>query len=254
MLRVMSLNLNYYGTKHGAWPARRALIRDLIVSSDVDVIALQAVRSAPEVEDGLDQATQLALALPEYQYVVYQPADNCDAGATQGSAFLSRIEIAETDYLELTLLPGLEDVNHRVVLHARFDLPGGPLHLFNGHVSWVYDQARDNLDQIVPYIDAFPGEGLLVGDLNQTPEVDLLRQFTVAGWSDVWGALHSDEPGATFEADLPAIRIDYAWANRALAPHAAAIAVIGKSEETGTIRLSDHLALLVDFDVETWRG
>ena len=254
MLKVMSLNLNYYGTKHGAWPARRALIRDLIVSSDVDVIALQAVRSAPVVEDGLDQAAQLALALPEYQYVVYQPADSRDGGITQGSAFLSRIEIAETDYLELTLLPGLEDTNQRVVLHARFDLPGGPLHLFNAHVSWVYDQARGNLDQIVPYVDAFSGAGLLVGDLNQTPEVDLLQQFAAAGWTDVWCALQPGEPGPTFEADLPAIRIDYAWANRVLAPDATAIAVIGQAEETGTIRLSDHLAFLVEFDLETWRG
>jgi endonuclease/exonuclease/phosphatase family metal-dependent hydrolase len=253
MLRVMSLNLNYYGTKHGAWPARRALIRDLIVMSDVDVIALQAVRSAREVEDGLDQATQLAQDLAEYQYVVYQPADNRDGGATQGSAFLSRIEITETDTLELTLLPGLEDTNRRVVLHVRFDLPGGPLDMFNAHISWVYDQARDNLGQIIPYAGAFSGAGLLVGDFNQTPEVDLLQQFAAAGWTDVWPALHPGKLGPTFEADLPAIRIDYAWANRALAPHAAAIAVIGESEESGTIRLSDHLALLVEFDIETWR-
>ena len=254
MLRVMTLNLNYYHTKHGAWPARRALIRDLIASSDVDIVALQAVRSAPDVEDGLDQATQLAQALPEYMYVVYQPADNCDGSATQGSALLSRIEIAETDYLELTLQPGLEDTNRRIVLHARFDLPAGPLHVFNAHVSWVYDQARDNLNQIIPYVDAFSEAALLVGDLNQTAEVDLLQQFTAAAWIDVWSAQHAGEPGPTFEADLPAIRIDYAWANRALAPHAKAAAVIGQAEESGAVRLSDHLALLVDFEVETWRG
>ncbi len=254
MLRIMTLNLNYYGTKHGAWPARRALVRDLIVAADADVVALQAVRSAPELENGLDQAGQLALGLPEFQYVVYQPADDCGGGVTQGSAFLARIEMAETDFLDLTLLPGLEDTNRRTVLHARFDLPGGPLHLFNCHVSWVYDQARQNLDQIVTYIDSFHDAGLLVGDLNQTPEVDLLQRLAAAGWTDLWTLLQPDAPGPTFEADVPAIRIDYAWANHLLAPHAAEIEVAGKAEEEGSVRLSDHLALVAALDIETWRS
>jgi endonuclease/exonuclease/phosphatase family metal-dependent hydrolase len=247
----MSLNLNYYGAKHGAWPARRALIRDLIQISDVDVIALQAVRSQPDVEDGLDQASQLAQSLEEYDYVVYQPADDCGDGATQGSALLSRIEIDETDYLDLTLLPGLEDTNRRVVLHASFDLPGGPLDLFNAHVSWVYDQARDNLGQILPYVNSFPGAGLLVGDFNQTDDVDLFQPYAAGGWTDLWAALHPGVPGPTFESNLPAIRIDYAWANRELAPHAATIAVVGEAEEAGSIRLSDHLALLTELDLAT---
>jgi len=70
MLRVMSLNLNYYGTKHGPWLARRALIRDLIALSDVDVIALAGRPQRAGGRGRLDQATQLAQSLPEYQYVV----------------------------------------------------------------------------------------------------------------------------------------------------------------------------------------
>ncbi len=253
MLTVMTLNLNYYGAKHGAWPARRVLIQDLISTSDPDVIALQAVRCDAAVEGGLDQAAQLALRLPEYQYVVYQPAERREPGVTQGSAFLSRLEIAETDHLELTLRPDVEDKNRRVLLHARFDQPAGPLHVFNGHFSWVPEQARDNFAQAVRYVNSYEGAGVLVGDFNQTPDVDLIRQYREAGWTDLWAALRSGEEGATFESDAPRLRIDYAWANAALLPHAQAIEVSGQAQETNGTRLSDHLALLVTLDLPTWR-
>ena len=117
MLRILTLSINYYGEKHGDWTRRRELIRLAIAEVDADVVALQAVRRDPALEGGLDQATQLSRLLPGYEYVIYQPAESFAAGVAQGSVMVTRLEVAETDYLDLTLRSGLEDTNRRV--HAR---------------------------------------------------------------------------------------------------------------------------------------
>ena len=53
------------------------------------------------------------------------------------------------------------------------------------------------------------------------------------------------KPGFTFEADRPAARIDYVWADPRLASRACAIRVVGAAP--GPIRISDHLARLAEF-------
>lgn len=43
-MKVLTDNINYYVDKHGPWPLRRIILRDIIQRVDPDVIALQAVR------------------------------------------------------------------------------------------------------------------------------------------------------------------------------------------------------------------
>ena len=250
MLKVMTLNLNYYVARHGPWDVRREIIREAIQAAAPDIIALQAVREDPQVVRGLDQASQLRQALPEYKHIVFHSAMEFEDGSVGGSAFLSRLRIAEADHIELTLLPGLEDNNRRELMHARFDLPEGPLHLFNAYLSWVEKQTRYNLREILPYLRMFKGPALLLGDMNTPAGTDILKPLEEAGWVDLWSKLRPDEPGYTFEAGEPKIRIDYAWANPDLAPKAAGIDLIANTQDERGARPSDHYGLLVSLNIE----
>jgi endonuclease/exonuclease/phosphatase family metal-dependent hydrolase len=243
MLKVMTLNMNYDIARHGPWPDRRALIAAAIQAADADVVALQAVRRDPEAEAGLDQAAQLARLLPRYRYVHFQSAEPADGGTENGSAFLSRVPLAETDCLGLYLRPGLEDTNHRVLLRARVDIGGESWQIFNAHYSWVVPQTRDNLGESLLYIESFSGPALLVGDMNTLPDSDVWEPLQAAGWQDVWAQLCPEQPGYTFESDRPYMRIDYAWANPIAAQRVQAIHVVAR--EADGVRLSDHLGLVV---------
>ncbi len=245
MLNVMTLNLNYDNPRHGPWPERRALIVAAMREADPDVVALQAVRRDPAYEDGLDQASQLAQLLPggEYRYVYFQTAGAGDGGRADGSAFLSRLPLVETDCVPLTLRPGLEDTNHRVLLRALVDTPDGPRQLFNAHYSWVLPQARDNLAESMLYMQDYPAPALLLGDMNTLPTSDLWEPLQTAGWQDAWARLHPDEAGFTYESDRPYMRIDYAWAGPQLAGQVREMAVVAR--ESDGVRLSDHWGLVV---------
>lgn len=208
MLKVMTLNINYYGMKHGPWSVRKGLIQKAIQDTNPDIIALQAVQKDPAIDDGIDQAAQLAELLPEYKYVIFQAAMIDKNGSSKGSAFLSRLKFAKIDYLNLSLYQGLEDTDRRIVLKIVLDSSAGPFHLFNAHFSWVYRQALDNLHEALPYINSFAGNALFVGDLNMTPDTGVINQLGNGGWTDVWSRLCSEDAGYTFESHNLTKRID----------------------------------------------
>lgn len=245
MLKVMTLNINYYGTKHGLWPIRKKFIQEAIQNANPDIIALQAVKKDPVMNNGLDQASQFAELLPEYQYRVFQESVNYENGSSDGLAFLSRFEIAKTDYLKLTLHPGLEDTNQRIVLNTLFHLPTGPFHIFNAHFSWVYQQALDNVNETLPYINSFAKQSLFVGDLNMTSDTEIIRQFNKDGWVDIWAELRPDDNGYTFESNHPTKRIDYAWIHRSLKQQVKSIEIIANNHDENGNWPSDHAGLLI---------
>lgn len=250
MLKVMSFNMNYYVPKHGAWEIRKEMIHTAVQEARPDILALQAVRKDPLIENGKDQAHQLSALMPEYMQVIFQPAMEYADESQEGSAILARLPVAAHDFLPLTLLPDMEDKNQRVLMHARFDLPGGPLHLFNGHFSWVSEQTDVILDEVLPYMNSFEGPGLLVGDLNTPSDSHLLQRIRQSGWTDAWEALFPGQQGYTFESQNPTIRIDYAWANASLASQVSNVQIVANSSRITGERPSDHLGLLVTLDLQ----
>jgi endonuclease/exonuclease/phosphatase family metal-dependent hydrolase len=253
MLKVMTLNINYYIAKHGAWLTRRDLIRQAIQEAEPDIIALQAVEADPTFAEGRDQATMLSRLLPEYRHVHFQLATKEPSGRIQGSAILARLPMTQTAALPLTLLPGLEDNNQRVVLAASFALPSGTLHVFDAHFSWVKEQALLNVREALPFAAGFQGDELIVGDLNNTSESEPMQQFRSAGWTDAWTMLHPANEGFTFESNQPKIRIDYAWMNQALARQVRAVEIIADRPGPGGTHASNHLGLLATFDLNPLR-
>jgi endonuclease/exonuclease/phosphatase family metal-dependent hydrolase len=195
MLKILTLNINYYMDKHGPWIERIEKILDVIRSKGPDIIALQAVKKDPELFNGQDQALQLSHKIGDYPFVVFHPAEQHPDGQQDGSAFLSRLPIIDTKAISLTTLPGLEDRHQRVVLNGLFESPLGQLRVFNAHFSWVEEQINKNLEETLPYIQAFPEPAVLAGDMNSKPDSDLVRRLQQSGWIDAWKELHPDQDG-----------------------------------------------------------
>ena len=241
----MTLNLNYYSNNHGDWQYRKHLIADVISANKPDLIAFQAVARNPEIDGGIDQAFQIAHLVDDYPHRAFHPAEVFPAEGVQGSAILSRYPFIEIGQLKLSLLPDLEDRNHRIVLHACVDHGDGAIDLFNTHFSWVTDQVRRNVAEALPFFNAARNPALVVGDFNMTPDSPDLQQIHATGWIDVWKRFHPNEPGFTFESNAPSMRIDYALANSSLAPYLQTIELLRGGPNSRNARLSDHLGLLI---------
>jgi endonuclease/exonuclease/phosphatase family metal-dependent hydrolase len=246
MLKVLTLNLNGYNEKYGAWASRQDLIAAAIQEAQPDILAFQAVQQDPHIASGDDQAAQIASRFTHYPYVHFQPAVTYPDHCAEGSAFVSRYSIFPVNCRELTLRTGTDDPTRRVVLHAQFDLPSGPFHLFNAHFSWVDEQAQDNLEETLPFLESFAGQRMLVGDLNAEPDSTVIKRFEEAGWTDAWAALHPADEGYTFESNRLFKRIDYVWVDQSMRERLHAIQTIANSENDRGARPSDHLGLLVN--------
>ena len=243
-LRILTLNLNYYVEKHGPWQGRKELILNAIRETRPDVIAFQAVARYPAQAGGQSQVAQLAAALIDYSHQHFQPAFVQGDGREEGNALLSKYPLGTLDYLKLKLLPGMEDTTHRIVQYCRLSLPACDVNLYNAHFSWVQEQSRKNVLEALNYTKTHTGPSVLVGDLNTAPESEVFTPMREEGWVDAWGQLHPGEEGFTFESNRLFTRIDYAWLSAGLADQLSDVQII-RQERDGTVRLSDHLGLVV---------
>lgn len=239
-MKLLTLNIGFYGDKHGAWQERKPLILDALREHAPDVVALQAVALDPE--RGEHQAAQLTAGYP---HVIFEPATVHPDGRQEGLAVLSRVPISEVRTLKLSLTPGCEDQTSRVLLHVKLDAPSGPLRLFNAHFSWVEAQGQDNVAEALPFLAAQNGPAVLVGDFNMTPDAAALDGLRAAGWRDAWAEKRPGEDGFTFvEKVEPSIRIDYAWTRDV---RVNSVQVVLQDAQNG-VRASDHAGLLVGVD------
>lgn len=240
MTTILTMNIQGYAEKHGAWSDRRRLIEGAIAQAQPEIVALQAVSLNLE-QAPTDQARQLADNLPGYE-AVFVPAQTHPDGRQDGLAFLTRGPLPEVRPFELSLRPGLEDTSRRVLLHGRFELPGGPLEVFNAHFSWVPEQQEDNVQEALSVLEGTAGTAaVLVGDFNMQPDNLSLGRLREAEWVDAWTLLRSGEPGFTFvESREPSIRIDYVWTRGVRAQEIGVVLAEGEGE----LRASDHAGLL----------
>jgi len=247
MLRVLTLNLNYYDDRHGPWITRRALVEEAVRTERPDIIALQAVAKHADVEGGVDAATQLAQGLADYGDVSYHTAARFDDGREEGMAFLSRYGILSVRTHVLSHRDASEDPSKRVFLHGTFDAPSGPLHVFNAHFSWEAAQARDNVTEALAQLSWAEGPAVLAGDFNQTPDGDALGRFQSAGWTDAWAAVQPRDDGFTFfEGGALSKRTNYVLVNAPLAPRLRDARVI--LHDGGSVRAGRHAGVLVTLD------
>jgi endonuclease/exonuclease/phosphatase family metal-dependent hydrolase len=244
MLKILTLNIGYHSDKHGLWEKRRELIAQTIKRGGADIVALQAVERAHDADS--DQAAELARLLPQYQHVLFHPAQQKADGSAQGLALLSRVALAYSDHLALSFTSGLEDADRRIVLHARMLFDGSPLNIFNAYLSWVPEQNVDNVVETIAYTRRFPGDSVLLGDFNAQP--DELAPLYEHGWVDAWARLHPNDSGYTYETGNAEERIDYIWVSEALAERLQSIEIVADRANKNGTYASDHYGLMAELE------
>lgn len=165
--------------------------------------------------------------------------------------------------------------NHRPALLAKtlteieVESDGGPVRLFATHLASRHDP-RPPAEEVPAVLDVLRSAGdaphLLVGDFNALTVGDPVGEpppgvekrgeavegvprlaigpLLEAGYVDCYRALHPDEPGYTYLAWAPWLRLDYAFASPALAARLVECDVVGGDLAA---RASDHLPVRAEF-------
>jgi endonuclease/exonuclease/phosphatase family metal-dependent hydrolase len=248
MLRIATLNLNYYIEKHGPWELRKKLIAEKLRSINPHIIALQAVARHPDRYEGKDQALQLYEALSGYQSHYFQEAQTSADGTQQGNAVIAALPIIEKNYLKLTLKSGLDDTNHRIITRTSFKTKDSTFDLYNAHFSWVEEQSTANVAEAVKFMEKGNSMAVLAGDLNTTEDSTSFAPFHKNKFTDAWYIARKDEPGYTFESDNPSVRIDYFWLSSVISGKLKNVEILA-SHPDSIVRFSDHHGLLLELDL-----
>ncbi len=175
----------------------------------------------------------------------------------------------------LSRLPIERHVNHRLpglaktLLEIEVVWSGQPLQLFATHLAAGADRLHP-AEEAPVIIDrlrsAAQGQHLLVGDFNALHPTDVvgtppphftgmneaidrdprqaIREILAANYVDCFRAAHPDQPGYSFPAATPWLRLDYIFAPTSLAERLSVCDLI----TGGTAqRASDHFPLLAEF-------
>jgi endonuclease/exonuclease/phosphatase family metal-dependent hydrolase len=206
MTRLRCLTLNLWGVEPPL-ERRMAMVAEALGTLAPDVVGLQEVREAPDLEN---QAETLARATG-YRHV-FARAVPC-AGGHEGLALLARRPWGEHVAREL---PHAEPGDRRILLSACLATPAGDVWVHTTHLDYRLHHGRQREDQVLA-IDAALVEHaavtpqILMGDFNARPESDEIRFLrgltTLAGrrthYQDAWARLHPDLAGWTWTTANP---------------------------------------------------
>lgn len=179
-------------------------------------------------------------------------------------AWLSRLPIMHTKNHRLPILA-------KTLLEIQVQWEGEPLRLFATHLAGGADKVHpaEEAPAVLAALQPFANEPhLLVGDLNALSPCDpigvsplseeimrsgidtdprqAIRLILAAGYVDCFRALHpvEQEPGYTFPADSPWLRLDYIFASPELA---AGLQASGFIASSAAARASDHFPVWAEF-------
>jgi exonuclease III len=97
------------------------------------------------------------------------------------------------------------------------------------------------------YTDRFAGYPMiLLGDMNATPNNENIHKLTMQGFIDIWNKLNPENDGFSYPSKEPIKRIDFCWANEAIANEIKEIKLIGNKPNKDGIYPSDHLGLAIE--------
>lgn len=242
-MKMLTLNIDLYEDKHGTWQERKDLICGVVRKERPDVLALQAVRKNSRKKGSRSQVEDLAKELKEYRDILFQGVMEHEDGV-DGQAFLSKLPIRKTDFYPLMRHSGNEgNDDKRFLYYAAFDTETGPFHIYNCHFSHEGARNEASIREVLEFIAPANEPAVLTGDFNATPDQAAFRVFEEAGWLDLWPKLKGSEPGYTFEADHPSLRVDYVWANPLAVQRAIEMHLVSAQSPDTKVRLSAHLGI-----------
>lgn len=227
-LRVMTFNIHHGVGTDAVLDLDR--IASVIRAGKPDVVALQeADRRFGSRSDHADQPSWLGRALGLRS--LFAPALRAGPGE-YGNAILSAVPVASWDWTPLGLANRGEP---RSLL--RCSLATG-VRIWATHLSSESAAARvEQAGELVEHWRSDPGPTVLLGDLNAGP-TDPALSILGAEFIDAWSTLRGEEPGLTFRADRPRVRIDYVLTTSDIAPQLVDLVDVGAS--------SDHHAVVAE--------
>ncbi len=197
-LRILTYNIHHGEGVDGRLDLER--IARVITSVKPDLVALQEVDQRGARTDEVDQPAELARLTG--LHVVF--GGNIDLeGGKYGNAVLSRYPIARH---ENHALPRFDDGEQRGVLDVEIEVPGvrESLPLLATHLDHRRDdrERRASAEAINQLVFGSARSSILAGDLNATPDSDVLRTI-----DSVWSRSQANLP--TIPVAEPSRQIDY---------------------------------------------
>jgi endonuclease/exonuclease/phosphatase family metal-dependent hydrolase len=243
LIRIMTYNVHRCRGRDRQYSPQR--IADVIASAKPDIVALQELDVGRARSGGVDQAEILAAALG--MRAQFHPALTV-MEEQYGDAILTA---CPSRLVKTGALPGvqpLQGLEPRGALWAAITVGGSELQVINTHLGLVSRERRKQVDCLLSE-EWLGNEGcgdavMLVGDFNMQPRSRSYRKLT--GRLRDAHRSRNKHYQATFPARFPTLRIDYAFAGPGI--HVTHVETV----RTPLARIaSDHLPLVVDFEVES---
>ena len=239
----MTYNVHGCRGRDRQWSPQR--IADVIASAKPDIVALQELDVGRARSGGVDQAELIGAALG--MRAQFFPALKV-MEEMYGDAILTACPSRMVKAGALPGLPRLRGLEPRGALWAAVTVGGIEVQVINTHLGLLARERHKQIDCLLSkdwlnHPDC-RDPVLLVGDLNMQPRSRSYRRLT--------GRLHDAHRScnkhyqATFPSRFPTLRIDYAFVGPGI--HVTRVETV----RTPLARIaSDHLPLIVEFEVET---
>ena len=197
-LRLLTYNIHHARGLDDVLDLRR--ISRVIRQADPDFVALQEVDVKTTRSGGIDQASELA----EQSGMLHIFGKAIDyAGGDYGQAILSRFPLEDLGKSKLANLPGREQ---RIAVSIAATVPGWDrVGFVTTHLDHAHDELRlEQGKQLEKVSDASAKISILAGDLNATPESQVLSEIL-----RTWSIPSTSKAMHTIPANDPKKQLDY---------------------------------------------
>ena len=220
-----------------------ARIADVIASEQPDIVCLQELDVGRLRTGSVDQASELAMRLNMTS--PFHPAMRIE-GEEYGDAILTRLPEELVRAGSLPSVSGIRGLEPRGAVWSRIHIGNHALNVINTHLGLVPREQRKQARALSgqDWVGACTGPTILTGDFNATsitrPYGELTRHL-----SDAQRVLGLKPSIKTFPSAFPAIRIDHLF----ISPHIRVRSIHVANSAMARVA-SDHLPLVMDFDIE----
>src|SRR3989338_8004308 len=240
-MKVLTLNT---WQERGPWQLRWNVILEGLAEHRPEVVVFQEVFNYEWAQEVKRKAG--------YDYLVFHPEPS-------GLMILSRYPINHSDCLTLKTQSPTEDYL-RYALFAELNIGHKQsLGFFNTHLSWKLDEGNLRQEQVVELVDFIENKAghldvIVTGDFNAVPQsVEVQKMILEGRMTDLYGLLHPDDEGLTWNNDnpytrnsnhpMPDRRIDYIFFRRpkGILPEPKSISLLFDRPNHSGIWASDHI-------------
>lgn len=243
VLRILTYNIHHGEGADGKLDIER--IAKVILDSKADLVALQEVDRGGERSKKIDIMTTLS----DLTGMTYAFGKNIDyGGGDYGNGALTRYPILAERNLHYQMIRAGEQ---RGLLQLVVEVKGQEIVFMNTHIDYRADESErvTNVNEIKKAAESYSSSPvILCGDFNDSPESKTIASLK-NDFSDAWDIAGSGD-GYTYSTSDPKKRIDYVFMNKNKSDTTSSILLRPVSARVLSTNASDHLPLLVEFELK----